>query len=338
VDGNGNVYVSDNNATIRRITAAGVVSTLAGAPESRGRTDGIGVDARFGPAAGVAVDGSGNLYIADGSNHTIRRAVPPSRVANLSVRAAAGTGDLTLIVGFTIGETGSKQIVLRGVGPSLAQFNVSGALGDPQLRLYSDGTQINQNDDWDGTTRLSTAFAAVGAFALPPGSKDAALFVPLSGGLYTAQIASATGSGVALVEVYDSDPGSPSATFANVSARNQAGTGDNLLVAGFAISGSAEKTLLIRAIGPSLASAVTGSLSDPKLDVFRGSTLLQSNDDWGGTTMLSTAFSRVGAFPLPGTSKDAALLVTLQPGSYTAQVSGVGGTTGVALIEVYELP
>ena len=140
------------------------------------------------------------------------------------------------------------------------------------------------------------------------------------------------------MEVYDSDPGSPAATFANVSARNQVGTGDNLLVVGFAISGSAEKTFLIRAVGPTLAFAVAGSLPDPKLEVFRGSTLLQSNDDWGGTTTLSNAFSQVGAFPLPGTSKDAALLVTLQPGSYTAQVSGVGGTTGVGLIEVYELP
>ena len=162
--------------------------------------------------------------------------------------------------------------------------------------------------------------------------------MPLSSGQYTAQVASAVGSGVALIEVYDSDLGSPSATFANVSARNQVGTGDNVLVVGFAISGLAEKTLLIRAVGPTLAFAVTGSLPDPKLEVFRGSTLLQSNDDWGGTTTLSTAFSQVGAFPLPATSKDAALLVTLQPGSYTAQVSGVGGTTGVALIEVYELP
>ena len=338
VDGNGNVYVTDNNATIRRITASGVVSTLAGAPDRRGRTEGIGVDARFGPAVGVAVDGSGTLYIADGPNHTIRRGVPPSRVANLSVRAAAGTGDQTLIVGFTIGETGSKQIVLRGVGPSLARFNVSGVLGDPQLRLFSDRAQINQNDDWDGTTALSAAFAAVGAFALPPGSKDAALFVPLSNGLYTAQMASAAGSGVALLEVYDADPGSPSATIANVSARNHVGTGDNVLIVGFAVSGLAEKTLLIRAVGPTLAFAVAGSLPDPKLEVFRGSTLLQSNDDWGGTTTLSTVFSQVGAFPLPGTSKDAALLVTLQPGSYTAQVSGAGGTTGVALIEVFELP
>jgi type 1 glutamine amidotransferase/sugar lactone lactonase YvrE len=338
VDRNGNVYVTDNNATIRKITAAGVVSTLAGAPDTRGRTDGIGVDARFGPAAGVAVDGSGNLYVADGPNHTIRRGVPPGRVANLSVRAAAGTGAQALIVGFVIGETGSKQIVLRGVGPSLAQFNVSGVLGDPQLRLFSGSTQINQNDDWDGTMTLSNAFAAVGAFALPLGSKDAALFVPLSSGQYTAQIASAVGSGVALVEVYDSDPGPPSATFANVSARNQAGTGDNSLIVGFTVSGLAEKTLLLRAVGPTLASTVTGALPDPKLEVFRGPTLLQSNDDWGGTTALSNAFTQVGAFPLPGTSRDAALLVTLQPGAYTAQVSGVGGTTGVALIEVYELP
>jgi type 1 glutamine amidotransferase len=338
VDGNGTVYVTDNNATLRTISAAGIVSTIAGAPDRRGRTDGIGVDARFGPAVGVAVDASGTLYLADGANHTIRRGVPPSRVSNLSVRAVAGAGDQTLIVGFTVGETGSKQILLRGVGPSLAQFNVSGALGDPQLRLFSGRTPIHQNDDWGGTTTLSTAFAGVGAFALPPGSKDAALFVPLSSGQYTAQITSAAGPGVALVEVYDSDRGAPAATLANVSARNPIVAGDNGLIVGFALTGLAEKTLLIRAVGPTLTSSVTGALPDPKLDVFRGSTVLQSNDDWGGSSALSDVFSKVGAFPLPSNSKDAALLITLPPGAYTAQVSGVAGTTGVALVEMYELP
>jgi len=119
------------------------------------------------------------------------------------------------------------------------------------------------------------------------------------------------------------------------------GTGDNVLIAGFTFNGSGPKKLLIRAVGPSLASyGVTGVLANPRLDLFdQNGTLLQSNDDWGGSTTLSNAFTSVGAFPLNGqTSLDAVLLVTLPPGTYTARVSGVNGTTGVALVEVYEMP
>ena len=121
--------------------------------------------------------------------------------------------------------------------------------------------------------------------------------------------------------------------------RSSAGTGDNILIAGFVVTGNSPKTLLIRAIGPTLTNyGVSGVLTDPKLELYAGNTKIGENDNWGGATVLSNAFSATQAFPLPANSKDAALLVTLQPGVYSAQVSGVGGTTGVALVEVYEMP
>jgi len=115
------------------------------------------------------------------------------------------------------------------------------------------------------------------------------------------------------------------------------GTGGDILIAGFNIGGIGPRKLLIRAIGPTLGVfGVAGTLGDPKLELYRGSTLLQANDNWDAST--ADTFGQVGAFSLVSGSKDAVLLVTLDPGAYTAQVSGVGNTTGVALVEVYEVP
>jgi nitrogen fixation protein len=218
---------------------------------------------------------------------------------------------------------------------------VSGVLADPQLKLFNvTGTQVNQNDDWGGSTALANAFVAVNDFALPANSKDAALLVTLPSGGYSAQVNGAgTSTGVAMIEAYEADTSTPGARFTALSARNQVGTSDNIIIAGFVVTGNAPKTLLIRGIGPTLANyGVGGVLADPKLDLYSGNTRIDGNDNWGGTTTLSNAFTATQAFPLPANSKDAALLVTLQPGLYSAQVSGVGGTTGVALVEVYEMP
>ena len=161
----------------------------------------------------------------------------------------------------------------------------------------------------------------------------------MSAGSYTAQITGTAGTGIALAELYDTTP-ALGARLVNVWARAQVGTGSGVLIAGFTISGNVPKQVLIRGIGPTLSAfGVTGVLANPRLDLDRVATLLQSNDDWGGGAALSNAFAQVSAFgSSSGTSRDAATLATLAPGSYTAQVSGVGNTTGVALVEVYELP
>ena len=279
------------------------------------------------------------------TSNAVTLTIPSARLANVSVRSGAGTGDQTLIVGLAIGGAGSKQVLVRAIGPGLTQFGLPGALVDPQLRLFNAaGVQANVNDDWGGGATLSGAFSAVGAFALPAASKDAALLVPLATGTYTAQVTATSGTGVALLEAYDADAAVTTARFVNISARTQVGTGDNILVIGFVVTGTGPTTVLLRAVGPGLTQfGVGGVLADPQLRLFNAAgTATDTNDDWASSAALAAAygnaFTQTGAFGLPAASKDAALLVTLQPGAYTAQVSGAAGTTGVALVEVYEVP
>jgi M6 family metalloprotease-like protein len=276
--------------------------------------------------------------------------VAVSRIANLSIRTNAGTGAQTLIVGFVVGgsgTTGTKSLLLRGVGPSLTAFGVPGALTDPKLELYSSTTKISENDNWGGNPQVSSVGTQVGAFSLTgASSRDAALYTPSSAvGSYSVQITGIGGAtGIALAEIYDATVAAnfvaTTPRLVNVSARTVAGTGSDILIAGFVIAGDSPKTILIRAIGPTLAAfGVTGVLVDPKLELFNASAVKASeNDNWGGTVALTGAFGRVGAFLLDATSRDAALLATLPPGNYTAQVSGVGAGRGVVLIEVYEVP
>lgn len=267
------------------------------------------------------------------------------RLTNLSVRTTAGTAENVLTVGFVVAGSPDKAVLIRAIGPTLADFGVTGSLADPRLQLFSGTTVLTANDNWaspvggGGSAAISAAFAVSGAFALRNDSLDAALVRQMSSGNYTAQITGAAGTGIALAEIYDTAP-SAGARLVNVSARAAVGTGSGILIAGFNISGNVPRTVLIRGVGPSLAAfSVTGALANPRLDLYRGATLLQSNDDWGGTTALTNAFAQVGAFVLASnSSRDSALLVTLPPGNYTAQVSGEGNTTGVALVEVYELP
>ena len=271
----------------------------------------------------------------------------PGRLTNLAIRSTAGTGAQTLILGASLtGGTGSPQpLLLRAMGPSLAPFGVTGALADPALTLYSGTTVLAANDDWGGGASLANAAAQAGAFAfMAPTSRDAALLQPgLGAGSYSLHVTAASGaSGVALAEIYETPSAAasplPSRRLANLSARTQAGTGASLLIAGFTLGGTTSKTVLLRAVGPGLASfGVTGFLADPKLELFSGATLVASNDNWDGTPALTTAFAAVGAFALPAASRDGALLVSLAPGGYTAQVSGVANATGVALVEVYVL-
>jgi hypothetical protein len=259
---------------------------------------------------------------------------PSARLANLSVRAALAAAD-TLIVGLSVGG-GSRDVLVRAVGPTLGAFGVGGTMADPRLELYDSQSRVFSNDDWP--LNLASVFPTVGAFALGNGSpsKDAAFLQPING--TRSIMAQGTGSGVVLVEAYDT--GAPAAArLVNVSARNRVGTGDNILIAGFNISGTGgPKPLLIRAVGPGLAAlGVTGTLADPKLEIFDGTTAkVAENDSWNAS--LAPVFTSVGAFGLNPGSRDAALVVSLAPGSYTAQVSGVGGLTGDAIIEVYELP
>lgn len=280
----------------------------------------------------VVVSNSAGSVTSSEASLTVYAPNPAARLANLSVRTALAAAE-TLIVGLSVGG-GSRGVLVRAVGPTLGVFGVGGAMTDPRLELYDGQTRVFANDDWPQT--LSPVFPTVGAFALSNGSKDSAFLQTVDG--TRSIMAQGTGAGVVLVEAYDT--GAPSAArLVNVSARNRVGTGDDILIAGFNISGTGgPKPLLIRAVGPGLAAlGVPGTLADPKLEIFDGNgAKVVENDSWNAS--LAAVFSSVGAFALPAGSRDAALVVSLAPGSYTAQVSGVGGLTGDAIIEVYELP
>jgi hypothetical protein len=277
----------------------------------------------------------------------------PGRLINLSILAPIAPGE-TMTVGAVLGgsgTSGTKPLLARAVGPSLGALGVSGTLPDPTMNLtytsVSPAALIAVNDNWGGTSDLINAFAQVGAFGYSSsGSRDAAIFRQnLTPGNYTVEVSGVGGgAGTVIAELYDS---TPSGTFTaatprliNVSALKQI-PGSTTLTAGFVILGDSPLKVLVRAVGPGLAQlGVGGFMADPKLVLFSGQTAIGSNDDWGvnGTTQLSTAFNAVGAFGLPTGSKDAALLATLQPGNYSAQVGVSTGDGGLALVEVYEVP
>ena len=263
-----------------------------------------------------------------------------TRLVALAARAAAGSGDQTLIMGFVV--SGGKQVLVQGVGPGIAS-SVPTALTDPQLKLYrlSGGawSEEAENNDWVNGAEILEARSRLGASAVAQGSKDAALLEDLSGGVYTAHVTSGGAAGVALVEAYDADADGSSRLLA-LATRTVAGAGDATLIAGFVLQGTGPKTVLIRALGPELALRdVQGVLADPKLTLYRGANVVGSNDDWGGTQELKAAFAAVNSGGLTSdTSKDAALLVTLNPGAYTVHVTGAAGTTGVALVEIFDVP
>src|SRR5688500_14564934 len=183
-----------------------------------------------------------------------------SRLTYVSVSTNAGSGAEILIVGFAVIGIGSRLDLLRGIGSSLSPFGVTGAMADPQLRLFSGTTVVAQNEDWGGEPALAMAFREVGAFALTASSRDAALLENLQPGSYSVHLTSETGSGIALVECYDAGSGSTGAYLSNVSARSVAGSGANILTIGFAISGTEPRTILLRGVGPGLAGfGVTGA-------------------------------------------------------------------------------
>jgi hypothetical protein len=365
VDSAGDIYVTELfSGRLRKVTASGVVTTVFTFADA-GWPIGQWVD--------LSVDREGRIYIVDRGRSVIRLAVPAgvptipeepgvpvpeepepvepeppappasdTRLVNLSVRSRAGTADQTLIMGFVISGTGTKQVLVRGIGPTLITAGLLTALPDPVLKLF-DRTQavIMENDNWGGTDALRNKYVELGAGALADNSKDAALLMNLASGPYTAHVTAANAAtGTALVEVFDAAL-SQTTRLVNVSARAEVLTGDNILIAGFVLSGTSPKRILVRGLGPTLTPAgVNGALLDPQLAIYsRTGVKLYENNDWGGTTEMKQVFAQVGAGSLVGDgSKDAALLLTLAPGIYTAHVTGVNNTTGVGLVEIFEVP
>jgi hypothetical protein len=236
-----------------------------------------------------------------------------------------------------------KPMLIRGVGPSLHDFGVSGALSDPQLSLYSGALLTASNDDWsanENALQIAGTSVRVGAFRLAEQTSDSALMATLQSGAYTVQLSGKESSrGVALVEVYDA-ASSGTGKLVNLSVRTHVGSGADVPSVGFVVAGASARTVMIRAVGPGLgAFGVTDAIADPQIELFSGSTRVDQNDNWGGSSSLSAVFVQVGAFGFTDqSSRDAVLVATLAPGAYTVVVSGVNGSKGVGLVEVYDLP
>ena len=269
-----------------------------------------------------------------------------SRLASLASRTRTANGDQTAIAGFTIAGTAAKPVLIRAAGPTLATLGVSGALTAPRLELYRGSTVINSNAGWStapNATAIAASAGSSGAFPFPAGSADSAILTTLTPGGYTVFMSAGTGAaGVGLLEVYDLAAPAPGANLPSLATRAIAGPGADALILGLTIAGPAPKRVLIRGAGPALAQFnLTGLLARPQLTLFSGPTPVLQNTGWSTSpdaAALSAAATQAGAFAFAPGSADTAMIVTLAPGAYTAQVSGIGDTTGLALVEVYELP
>lgn len=267
-----------------------------------------------------------------------------SRLVNMSVQADVGLNDDILVPGFVVRGDESKQVLVRAIGPGLNQFHVPGSLADPYMEFFDRGSQsLDRNNDWQESASSARGMAArmaeLGAFALDEGSRDAVILPTLPSGAYTAQVSG--GVGRSLVELYDADEAPGSMRFVNMSARCRV-SGDREVVAGFVVKGDKPLKLLVRAVGPKLADyKVGGVLPDPRLRLFQGQAVIATNDNWDAEPQsgarLKAAFNATGAFELDAGSKDAALLVEVSAGSYTAWMESADGSSGVGLIEVYLL-
>lgn len=269
---------------------------------------------------------------------------PNARFVNSSVRALSGNGEAVLTNGFVIGGTGLKSVLVRTVGPGLEAFGVTDVMPSPNVVLFNSiGTELESNTGWENgaADAIIRASVKVGAFPLVAGTADSALVTTLSPGAYTAQVVPGGGvAGTVLVEVYDLTPGS--GNLVNQSARGEVSEGQAVIVAGFVINGTSPRRALVRCAGPGLgAFGVTTAIDNPEIKLFNSDEqMFAANDDWDAGpegAAIGTAAQTIGAFAFAAGSKDAAILVTLEPGLYTAHASGVEGSTGTALLEVYLL-
>jgi hypothetical protein len=303
----------------------GEPSDLHIAPQSPG--------AGAGTAAGAPVtdlDGVARPSLPSIGAYEPSPATDPVRPVNIATRMKVLTGEDVMIGGFVIYGTLPKRVVVRARGPSLAQTGISSFLADPTLQLYAGQTVIASNDNWQQGGNFTEILAS--GFA-PGHPAESAILVSLPPGGYTAIVSGAGGTtGVGLMEVFEVD--NIITPLVNIATRGRVQTGDDVMIAGFIIQGTGAQTVVLRARGPSLSQAgITGFLADPVLELYSGQTQIAANDNWrqaaNAAQILTSGFA-------PSDSNESALLVTLNPGAYTAIVRGAGGTTGVAIVEVFK--
>ena len=277
-------------------------------------------------------NGGQSLY---GPPSNIAPIVSTSRLVNISTRMKVGTNDDVLIGGFIITGTQSKKVILRAIGPSLAASGIAGALSNPTMELHnSTGALIASNDDW----QTSAQAPQIASSGIPPANPmESAIIATLAPGSYTAIVRGVNNTtGIGLIEGYELGAGA--AKLVNISTRGYVATGDGVLIGGFIVQGSTAKKVLLRANGPSLGigpGAISHVLANPFLELRNSAgNLVASNDNWGS----SSSAAQIAATGIPPTrAEESAIVATLAPGSYSAVVRGVNNTTGVALVELYDL-
>ena len=273
------------------------------------------------------VAGAVSLYGAPPS------APPPTgnaQTLQISTRGSVGTGDNVMIGGFIIDGSTTKKVIIRAIGPSLGASGVAGALSNPTLELHdSTGASLQSNDDW----RTNQEQEILASHLAPANDLESAIVADLAPGSYTAIVSGfGGGSGIALVEIYDLEPSN--GKLANISTRARVDVGDDVMIGGFIINGPQSQKNVIRALGPSLTEqGVSGALVNPVLDLYNSNgDLLIENDDY----YTGRVYSVIGGYGLlPGSLYEPAIYFEGAPGSFTAIVSGVAGTAGVGLIEIY---
>jgi len=257
---------------------------------------------------------------------------------NLSTRLRVDIGDKVMIGGFIITGNTSKDVVVRGLGPSLVNSNVPAAavLNNPFLELHGpNGSLITSNDDWINSPQRSQF---EGTVFQPTDNRESVILATLQPGNYTA-ILSGVGqtTGIGLVEVYDKNQATDSA-LANISTRGFVQVGDNVMIGGFTLGGNPNNTrIAVRGIGPSLASSGLGNLlADPTLQLRNANgTIMISNDDWTDDPASAALLSANGlALQNP---KESGIFTTLPPGTFTAILAGKNGGVGIGLIEIYNV-
>ena len=273
----------------------------------------------------------------------VRVAPPPLHLLNISTRMRVQTGDKTLIAGFIVSGTEPKKMIIRGIGPSLS--GIGAVLSDPVLELHQGNTTLATNDDWKTRSDGTSQQAEIVATTIPPANDlESAIVTTLSPGSYTAILSGKNGgTGIGVVEVYDLGQAANS-ELANISSRGFVETNDNVMIGGLIVGGNnadGKATVLIRAVGPSLASSgLQGVLPDPTLELHDGNGgTIATNDNWkvnDQTQQSQESAVKATTIP-PANDLESAIVTTLSPGPYTAVVRGKNGGTGVALVEVYNL-
>jgi len=285
-----------------------------------------------------------------GGKYCAQPPIVSAQLGNISTRAFVQTGDNVMIGGFIVQGSQLKRVIIRAIGPELAQYGIPNPLLNPTLELHDvTGALIASNDNWRttiiGGIITSNQVAEIRASGHAPGDgRESAIIADLPPGNYTAIVRGVNGStGVALAEVYDLDA-QANATLGNISTRSFVQTGDNVMIGGFIVEGTQPKRVIIRAIGPDLSQyGVPDPLANPTLQLHnsRGA-LIASNDNWqhtiiGGIITTGQVHDITNSGYAPGNPNDSAIIAELPPGNYTAIVRGVNNTTGVGLVEVYDL-